>query len=247
MPKFFVENHQVIEEKTIHILNEDVKHIKNVLRLKLGDMIQVCSFETRKNYLCEIKCIEDDKIECEVKNILESEAEPKNKIDVYQALPKQEKMEWILQKGAELGMENLIPVVTSRCVVKLDEKDAAKKIARWQKIVESAAKQSGRDMIPKVENLNTLKMVSEKIKEYDVFLLAYENEKTNTLKQELKNLSKEENRIAILIGPEGGLEEEEVLSLKENGAKVITLGKRILRTETASMHMISNILYELEG
>jgi len=247
MPKFFVENHQVIEEKTIHILNEDVKHIKNVLRLKLGDMIQVCSFETRKNYLCEIKCIEDDKIECEVKNILESEAEPKNKIDVYQALPKQEKMEWILQKGAELGMENLIPVVTSRCVVKLDEKDAAKKIARWQKIVESAAKQSGRDMIPKVENLNTLKMVSEKIKEYDVFLLAYENEKTNTLKQELKNLSKEENRIAILIGPEGGLAEEEVLSLKENGAKVITLGKRILRTETASMHMISNILYELEG
>lgn len=247
MPKFFVENHQVIEEKTIHIFDEDVKHIKNVLRLKIGDIIQVCSFESRKNYLCEITSIQDDKIDCEIKNILESEAEPKNKIDVYQALPKQEKMEWILQKGAELGMEKLIPVVTSRCVVKLDEKDAAKKIARWQKIVESAAKQSGRDMIPKVEKLHTLKMVYEKIKEYDVFLLAYENEQIHTLKQELKELSNKENRIAILIGPEGGLTEEEVLSLKENGAKVITLGKRILRTETASMHMISNILYELEG
>ena len=143
-------------------------------------------------------------------------------------------------------MEALVPVVMSRCIVKLDEKSTHKKVERWQKIVESAAKQSGRDRIPNVDMPCAIKELTEKISEFDVFLVAYEKEESHTLKEELKQLKKKQNRIAILIGPEGGITTEEVLMLQENGAKVVTLGKRILRTETVALNMISNILYELE-
>ena len=136
-----------------------------------------------------------------------------------------------------------------RCVVKLDEKTKPKKISRWQKISEVASKQSGRDIIPKINNVINIKNICNIISKYDIVLLAYENENINTLKNEItkiKNL-KQNLKIGIIIGPEGGIEKEEVEILKEAGAKVITLGKRILRTETVALVLISIIMYELEN
>jgi len=134
----------------------------------------------------------------------------------------------------------------NRCVAKFDEKTKIKKIERWQKISEVAAKQSGRDIIPKINNVISLKDICNMILEYDIVLLAYENEKINTLKNELLKLNKKNLKIAIIIGPEGGLETEEVNLLKDNGAKIITLGKRILRTETVALILIGIIMYELD-
>jgi len=247
MPKFFVKNEQ-IENETIWIQGEDVKHIKDVLRLKIGEEICICNVEEAKNYLCKIEAFQTSKIQCSIQEKLASVAEPSVQVSVFQALPKQEKMEWILQKATELGMQELVPVATKYCVVKLDEKDKRKKQERWQKIVESAAKQSGRDRIPKVLLPTTIAEVSKQVPEFDVFLLAYEKEYTHTLKQELKKIAKCKNaKIGIFIGPEGGISEEEVKLLQESGAKIVTLGKRILRTETVALNMLSNILYELEN
>ena len=134
-----------------------------------------------------------------------------------------------------------------RCVAKIDEKAKSKKILRWQKISEVAAKQCGRDIIPKINDVVGIKNICNVITEYDIVLLAYENEEENTLKNELLKLKNKNLKIAIIIGPEGGLEKEEVELLKENGAKVITLGKRILRTETVAMVLIGIIMYELEN
>ena len=138
-----------------------------------------------------------------------------------------------------------------RCIAKIDKKSEIKKITRWQKISEVASKQSGRDIIPKIKNVITIDKICNIIDKYDIVLLAYENEKNNTLKDELiklKNNIKNNNlKIGIIIGPEGGLEKEEVNLLKESGAKVITLGKRILRTETVALVLIGIIMYELES
>ena len=147
------------------------------------------------------------------------------------------------------GASEITPVEMKRCVVKLDEKSKAKKISRWQKISEVSAKQCGRDVIPKINDVINIKSICNIISKYDIVLLAYENEELNTLKNELtkvKNISKN-LKIGIIIGPEGGIEKEEVDYLKENGAKVITLGKRILRTETVAFVLISIIMYELEN
>ena len=157
-------------------------------------------------------------------------------------------MELIIQKSVELGANAIIPVNMKRCVVKLDSKSEEKKIERWQKISESAAKQCGRNNIPEVKHLVNIKDICNKIMDCDAMIVAYENEKENTLKQELTKLkNKQKNlKIGIVIGPEGGLEENDVKLLKESGAKIITLGHRILRTETVALNMLSIIMYELE-
>ena len=167
-------------------------------------------------------------------------------INIFQGLPKADKMELIIQKCTELGVRTFVPVEMERCVVKLDNKTANKKIERWQKIAETAAKQSGRDNIPKVENLINLKKVCNFIEKYDILLLAYENEEDYTLKEALSSIKdKKELKIGIIIGPEGGITTKEVEMLEQAGAKVITLGKRILRTETVGIMMTSIISYEL--
>ena len=156
-------------------------------------------------------------------------------------------MEIIIQKCTELGVKYFIPVQMERCVVKLDSKSEEKKIERWNKIAETAAKQSGRDFIPKVENSINLQKLLNLIQKYDIVLLAYENEEKNTLKNVLKTLENKKNlKIGIIIGPEGGIDYKEVQKLVEAGAKTITLGKRILRTETVGLAMASIIMYELE-
>lgn len=246
MQKFFVEENQIKDNKII-ITGTDVKHISNVLRMEKGEKIQICDKDTIKNYIVKIEDIETDKIITNIVEELQTSIESNVEIDLYQGLPKADKMELIIQKTTEIGIYKIIPIDMVRCVVKLDEKDAKKKIERWQKIAEGAAKQSKRDIIPQVENKIKLKEVIDKIKEYDIFIVAYEEETNRSLKTILRDIKNKSNyKIGILVGPEGGIDSKEIEILKENGAKVVTLGKRILRTETAPIVMVGNIIYELE-
>ena len=247
MPRFFVKTEQ-INQPYIYIKNEDVNHIKNVLRKKVEDKIEVCNQETGDTYLCEIEQLDDNEILTKIIEKL-NETETNIKIDIYQGLPKAEKMELIIQKSVELGVNSIIPVSLKRCVVKLEGKDQNKKIERWQKIAESAAKQCGRNIIPKIENIIKIKQFEELNKNYDSLIVAYENEKEYTLKQEIQKIkqsNKKELKIAVVIGPEGGLAEEEIETLKNYGANIVTLGKRILRTETVALNILSILMYELE-
>ena len=246
MPKFFVKTNQ-IKENTIEIVGEDVKHILQVLRAKKGEKLNLCDDNTGKNYITIIEQIEPEKIVCHIVKETVSVAESKLAITLFQGMPKSDKLEYIIQKNIELGVKQIVPVVMKRCIVKWNEKEVNKKIERLQKIAISAAKQSGRDTIPKVEHPVTINNLSQIIKEFDLVLLAYEGEQNHTLKAILKNTKAVEGmKIGIIIGPEGGVEKDEVKLLEKAGAKVITLGKRILRTETAAIMVISNIIYEYE-
>lgn len=244
MSKFFVKENQINNDK-IHILGEDVNHIANVLRMKKEDEVQICNQETGENYITKIISFSKDEIKCEiVKKIIET-VESNVDITLFQGIPKFDKMELIIQKNTEVGVKKIVPVLMERTVVKLDEKTANKKIERWQKIAEVAAKQSMRDIIPEIENIIKLQDITKQ--DYDEVLVAYENEEKNMLKQELKKLQgKDRYKIAIVIGPEGGISEKEIEILKNMGASFVSLGKRILRTETAGIVMSGNIMYELE-
>lgn len=247
MPRFFVRNEQ-IQGKTIEILGEDVKHIKNVLRKQVGDDIEVCNQDTEKSYICEITKIETESILTDIIEELQG-YDNKVKVDIYQGLPKADKMELIIQKAVELGVNSIIPVDMKRCVVKFDSKTETKKIERWQKIAESAAKQSGRNTIPQIKNVVKIEDIIKNKEQYDLIIVCYENEKQNYIKNELvrlKNINKQEINIAVVIGPEGGLEEKDVIYLEQNGAKIVSLGNRILRTETVALNLLSIIMYELE-
>lgn len=249
MPRFFVKENQK-QNNQITIIGEDVNHIKNVIRKQIGDNIEICNKDNKKSYKCEITKIEENQITTEIIEELISQ-EDNIIVDIYQGLPKADKMELIIQKSVELGANAIIPVDMKRCVVKLDSKSEEKKIERWQKISESAAKQCGRNNIPEVKHIVSIKDICKLIKNYDAMIVAYENEKENTLKHELTKIKQENNfnnfKIGIVIGPEGGLEENDVKLLKESGAKIITLGSRILRTETVALNMLSIIMYELEN
>ena len=246
MPRFFVKSEQIAQNK-INIIGEDVKHIKNVLRKQNGDNLEICNQKTGKTYICEISEIREQEI---INKIIEEikSSEDRIKVDIYQGLPKADKMELIIQKSIELGVNAIIPVEMKRCVVKLDSKSESKKIERWQKIAESAAKQSGRNTIPEIRHMIKVEEIIKLKNQYDSIIVCYENEKENYIKNELLKLkSKQEARIAIVIGPEGGLEEKDVEYLKQNGAVVVTLGNRILRTETVALNLLSIIMYELEN
>lgn len=271
MSKFFVVSEQ-IKDDLIDIVGEDVKHIACVLRLQQEDEILVCNKDKGITYQAKIMDILKEKVVCQIENEIKTTNESK-KVDVtiFQGLPKADKMEYIIQKATELGVNTIVPVSMKRCIVKLDGKDSIKKIERWQKIAEGAAKQSQRDRIPKVEKIQNLKTMKEMISDFDLFLVAYEEEKTHSIKSKLLDLhikrgadeieliskmklgDKSENfkireklKIGVMIGPEGGLEQEEVNELSQYGAKVVSLGNRILRTETASLVVLSNIMYEFE-
>lgn len=249
MQTFFVETDQIDKTNNlITIVGEDVNHIKNVLRYNVEDEIQICekSLEPKK-YLCKINELSKNKIECKIINEITTSNETNINLCIIQGLPKAEKMELILQKCTELGVKKFIPLETKRCVVKIKGNDANKKILRWQKIAEVASKQCGRDIIPKVENKITIDELVKKIPEYDAVLVAYEKEKSNLIKSQLQKLKQLNLKsIAIIIGPEGGFEESEIELLKNAGAKVISLGNRILRTETAPIVLSTIIIYELE-
>ena len=248
MRKFFVKENQINNE-LITILDEDVNHIKNVLRLNVGENLQICDIDSSKNYICEILELTAKSVTCKILEEIQSIAEGNVELHIFQGLPKADKMELIIQKGTELGVSEFVPVSFKRSIVKISPKDEKKKIDRWNKISEVAAKQSKRDIIPKVRNVESIKNVCNEIKNYNIVLLAYELEENNYIKNELLKIknTKENYKIAVIIGPEGGIEKEEVEVLENAGAKVISLGKRILRTETVALQVSSIIMYELEN
>lgn len=251
MPKFFVKENQISNNK-IEIVGDDVNHITNVLRMKQGEILKVCNQETGENYMAEIINAQKNSVTCEIQEKLEETVESNVDITLYQGLPKFEKMELIIQKNTEVGVNAIVPVIMERTVVKLDEKQASKKLERWQKIAEIAAKQSMRDRIPKIKNIIKINKISDSLKEekFDTILVAYENEEKTMLKEELKKLESSKDKkykIAIIIGPEGGISENEIEQLNNLGAKCVSLGRRILRTETAGIVMSGDIMYELEN
>lgn len=249
MPKFFV-NSQAIKEKQICVIGEDVNHIKNVLRKKIGDTLTICNQEKAIDYLCEITDVKEKEIQCAILEELKTNVEANVKVSIWQGLPKADKMELIIQKSVELGVFDITPLEMKRCVVKVQDKDKKKKLERWQKIAEVAAKQCGRNKIPKINEMISLKNICQLCQQYDIVLVAYEKEKENKLRYELEKLktsNKQDLKIAVLIGPEGGIDETEIEQLQQKGAKIITLGNRILRTETVALHVLSIMMYELEN
>lgn len=247
MPKFFIKTENLKENEEIWITGSDINHIKNVLRKKIDDKINICNSDTQKNYECVIKNIEENKIVCKILDEVKSLAESNLNITIFQGLPKSDKMELIIQKATELGVKTIVPVITKRTVIKLKDKDKQNKVDRWRKIAEVAAKQSGRDIIPTIENI--INIADIKFDEFDKIFVLYENEEKISIKDEieqLKNDNKEELNIGIVIGPEGGFAESEIEQLRLNqNVSVVTLGKRILRTETVALVVSGILMYEL--
>ena len=244
MYQFFVEDAQISSTDVV-IEGSDVNHIKNVLRMKCGEKIRISSASGR-NFYCTVADITGETVRAEIIEELEENTELPNKIYLFQGLPKSDKMELIIQKAVELGAYRIVLVDTKRTVVKLDEKKASKKIERYNAIALSAAKQAKRSLIPKVEGVMSLEKALNEAKMLDEILIPYENaEGISYAKEVIKNLKGKES-IGVFIGPEGGFAEEEVQKAKEQGAKCITLGKRILRTETAALTALSILMFELE-
>lgn len=247
MQRFFVESHQIDETAhQIHIVGTDVNHIANVLRMKTGEELWISDGKA-KEYRCTIEAFAQEEILLHIVYVQEPEYELPNRIYLFQGLPKSDKMELIIQKAVELGAYEVIPVETRRCVVKLDGKKAAKKVERWQQIAESAAKQSKRMLIPKVHQVLTFKEALKYAADMDVRLIPYELAKGMQETKEILASIKPGQSIAIFIGPEGGFEEQEVETAIEEGAKPITLGRRILRTETAGLAILSVLMFQLEN
>lgn len=243
MYHFFVSEEQINGENA-YIEGSDVNHIANVLRMKPGEELLI-SAKGDWDYLCKIVDIETDRVNLKVLESMEQRELPVN-ITLLQGIPKSDKLEMIIQKAVELGVSEIIPVKTKRVVVKIDEKKVDTKVNRWNAIAESAAKQSKRSIIPKVHEPMSIDNALEIVKDFGVKLIPYENadgiDKTRKI---LDNMDKTKN-IAVFIGPEGGFEESEVERIKNSGFEVITLGKRILRTETAGLALLSNIMIRLE-
>ena len=247
MQRFFVEPHQIDEAAhQIHIIGTDVNHISNVLRMKQGEELWI-SDGGKCEYRCTIEAFEPDEVLLHIIYAQEPDYELPSRIYLFQGLPKADKMELIIQKAVELGAYEIIPVETKRCVVKLDGKKAAKKVERWQQIAESAAKQSKRMLIPNVHQVLSFKEALKYAESMDIRLIPYELAKGMQETKEILAAIEQGQSIGIFIGPEGGFEEKEVEAAISEGAKPITLGKRILRTETAGLAILSVLMFQLEN
>lgn len=245
MYQFFIEDENAAED-FVTIEGSDVNHIKNVLRMKPGEKIRVCT-RNGQNYFCSISDITESFVRAD---ILEKEAESTElpcRIYLFQGLPKNDKMEWIIQKTVELGVYEVIPVAMKNCVVKLDEKKAAKKLQRWQAIAESAAKQSKRTVIPTVKQPVTYKEALKIASELDITLVPYENERGMDATREIMGQLKAGQTIGVVVGPEGGFAPEEIALVDEHATMHrISLGRRILRTETAGLAALAMLVYNLD-
>ena len=245
MYQFFVEPSQIQDKKVI-ITGSDVKHIKNVLRLKPGEEIAVRNGVDGREYRCGIEEFAQDQAICSLRFVKEEGVELPSKVYLFQGLPKADKMELIVQKAVELGVYEVIPLAVKRCVVKLDEKKARAKANRWQGIAEAAAKQSKRGVVPVVKEPMTMKEAAAYARGMDVKLIPYElAEDMAHTKKVIESIRPGES-VAVFIGPEGGFEEGEVAEAIAAGIEPITLGKRILRTETAGLAVLSWLMYHLE-
>lgn len=249
MYQFFVQPSQIQGNRVI-ITGKDVRHIKNVLRMKPGEELSVKNGCDDREYRCGIEELGEDEIICQLRFIKEEGLELPSKIYLFQGLPKGDKMEFILQKAVELGVYEVIPVASKRAVVKLDEKKAKTKIQRWQGIAEAAAKQSKRGIIPQVHDVMSFAQAADYSRRARVRLIPYELAEENGQGMEktkaiISSLKPGED-VAIFIGPEGGFDQEEIETAIAGGLIPITLGKRILRTETAGMAVLAILMYHLE-
>ncbi len=244
MSKFFVDCHDV-KESTIRITDaDDRKHMIKVLRLGVGDTVYV-SDTVQFEYTAEITAIEKDYIETRILDKQKFAREPELKITLFQGVPKQGKMETIIQKTIELGVYSIVPVFTDRSVV-IDHGNFHKKIERWQKIADEAVKQCKRGIIPQIQREMTFQDMINNIVKYELILFPYENEEKYSIKDCLRSLEEKPQKAAVIIGPEGGFSDKEAEALTKIGARSVSLGKTILRTETAGMAAVAMAMYELE-
>ena len=248
MAKFFIDSKN-IDEKYIYLREKnDLHHLVKVLRSKVGDEIEVSDGSTWE-YITVIDDIFEDEAVLKIVDKQKFATEPKTRVTLYQGVPKGQKMELIIQKTVELGIDTITPVFMERTVVE-DHGKFDKKIERWQKISDEAVKQCKRGMIPEITGKLTYKEMLNELKNFDLVLIPYEDEDGTTIKDVLREYSEdrksEDTKVAVIIGPEGGFTENEVKLAVESGAKSVTLGKTTLRTETAGIAALAMIMYELE-
>lgn len=238
MTRFFVEA-QDLSEDVLHLTGENFQHAR-VLRLKPGEKLLVCDGQGREA-LCQVRQVGASDMELEILERRDSETEAAVKVSVYMAFSKADKLEHAIQKATELGAYEIVAFPSARCVSRPDDKSLKKKLERWQKIAASAAEQSGRGRIPQVITLGSFQEALERAAQADKALLFYENEHAVTLRMALEEGSW--STASLLTGPEGGLEEAEVEQARKAGFQVCTLGKRILRCETAPLCALSAVMY----
>ncbi|MCT4605285.1 MAG: 16S rRNA (uracil(1498)-N(3))-methyltransferase [Marinisporobacter sp.] len=246
MHRFFVDEKNISEDNKKIIIDdpEDVKHIGKVLRLVEEDCLEICNGNNHE-YIGKIISISKTQIILEILEERSSSTEPKIQVTLFQGIPKSSKMDMIIQKCTELGICKIVPLITERTIVQIKDKKAEmKKIQRWQKVADSAAKQCKRGVIPKVTEPISFEKMIEDVSDYDLKIIPYEQEREVGLKNIL-NDNKEYKKVAIIIGPEGGFEQEEVVKAQNAGVTPITLGSRILRTETAGFVALSIFMYEI--
>lgn len=247
MYRFFVEPEQVdMEEKQIIITGPDVNHMKNVLRMKPGEQIVVSAGDSRE-LACSVENLETARVTARILYVQETGLELPARITLYQGLPKSDKMEWIIQKAVELGAYEIVPVVTRRTVVKLDQKKEESRRKRWQAIAESAAKLSKRMIIPQIHPVMDFREAADRAAMTDVPVIPYEMAEDMAHTRKILEEIGPGKTAAVFIGPEGGFAPEEVEYALSRGMEAVTLGKRILRTETAGMTVLSVLMYLLEG
>ena len=244
MYQFFVEPEKIGSDRAA-ITGSDVNHIRNVLRMKPGETVRV-SDGRGSCYDGVIEALQTDEIIVRLSGEKIESTELPVETVLFQGLPKSDKMELIIQKNTELGVSAIVPVATSRAVVKLDEKKADNKVKRWNSIAESAAKQSKRTLIPEVRSVMSFKQALAEASAFDIKLMPYENAEGMAFTRKCIGEIKTGAKVAIFIGPEGGFSEEEVAAASAAGFVPITLGRRILRTETAGMSVMSMLSYSLE-
>lgn len=236
-PRFFGST----DGERAYISGEDAKHIGTVLRMKIGEYIVLCDNENT-DYLCRIISVQKDITELEILEKRENEATPGVEITLFQCLPKSDKMDFIVQKATELGASSIVPVLSKRCVSRPDEKSMAKKLQRWEKIAEEASKQCGGGKIPPIGRLTDYKQAVSEYSKIGLGILFYECGGKSLSELPIKEASK----IGIFVGSEGGFEAEEAEYAEKNGIAAATLGKRILRCETAPIAALS-VLMNLTG
>ena len=245
MHHFFVDQN-AIDKETVTITGKDVNHIKNVLRMKTGEEFTVSVNGSAGEYRCALREYTDDSVICDILSANETGNELPSKIYLFQGLPKSDKMELIIQKAVELGAFKIIPVEMKRSVMKLDPKKAPDKIKRWQAISEAAAKQSKRSIIPEISMPVSFKEALSEASGLTHKLVPYECAEGITHTREVIDKVNPSDSVAIFIGPEGGFDESEIELAKSSGFEIITLGRRILRTETAGMVVLSLLMMKLD-
>ncbi len=248
MPRFFIKDTDTVNNNTVTLYGDSASHISRSLRMKPGEKITLCD-DGKTEYLCVIDSITANSVVLTVNERVLSINEPDVFVSVYQALPKSTKMELIIQKCVELGVGEIIPVLSSRCISRPDEKSSEKKNKRYNAIAEEAAKQSGRATVPEVYDTLSFIDAMERMKHADAAFMCYEVQDGNTtdIKSFLTGRAGKFKNIAFFVGPEGGISPEEAAIAMEHGIIPVSLGKRILRTETAAMSVLSCIMYETDN